>query len=132
MQASDVLDTFSTDTLLLWTDARTVDVLLFLSKLILPLLAPPELPLISFVLSGGGCSDPSPNTPSYQLIANQDRDNLRVRALINCHTSQTPVALIAGKNYHYFPWLKEKDVRYAVLGYYLVTHVWVSLHLDFP
>lgn len=83
--------------------------------------------LIELLRSGGGCSDPSPETPSYQLISNQSRDNTRVRSLINCFEKQVPVALIVGKNYHFFPHLVEMGVRYAVLGYYLVTAYWVRL-----
>lgn len=81
---------------------------------------------LNLIFSGGGCSDPSPLTPTYQLIADQDRENIRVRALINCFNSGTPIVLIAGKNYTHFPWLGENGIRYAVLGYYLVTSYWAE------
>ncbi|SGY17989.1 BQ5605_C015g07945 [Microbotryum silenes-dioicae] len=64
---------------------------------------------------GGGCSEGDGN--EFRLVRDQTRDNIRVRALINCHKTQTPVVLLAGKNYAHFPWLGMRDVRYCVLGY---------------
>ncbi|GEM06873.1 hypothetical protein Rt10032_c02g0890 [Rhodotorula toruloides] len=105
---------------------------------------------------GGGCSEVVPNTsaPSsskatssssiktanasyiYRLKASQTRDNLRLRALFNCLETETPVVLLAGAGWSFFPELsslgskidedgEEVDkVRYAVLGHYLVTDIW--------
>ena len=69
----------------------------------------------------GGCGDP--NIPG-QLRCSQDRDNPRVRALINCSEYGIPVVVIVGSGYAAFPRLQEMGVRYAVLGYYLVTAYW--------
>ncbi|SCV68206.1 BQ2448_327 [Microbotryum intermedium] len=73
---------------------------------------------------GGGCSEGDGN--EFRLIRDQTRDNIRVRALINCHNTQTPVVLLAGKNYAHFPWLESRDIRYCVLGYYMVRDFWVE------
>lgn len=72
----------------------------------------------SEVLAGGGT----------RLKADQSRVGVRVRALLNCMNTGTPVVLLAGAMYEHFPKLKHmgKDgVRYTVLGHYLVTDVWV-------
>lgn len=45
--------------------------------------------------SGGGCSEGDGDT--YRLKEDQRRDNVRVRALLNCQRTQTPVVLLAGK-----------------------------------
>lgn len=57
-----------------------------------------------------------------------------MRALQNCLDQQVPVILLAGNQYSFFPKLQEmglkeggNEVRYAVLGAYFVTHIWVSL-----
>lgn len=42
--------------------------------------------------------------------------------------TRTPVVLLAGAMYEHFPKLKdmgEGGVRYAVLGHYIVTDIWV-------
>lgn len=57
-----------------------------------------------------------------------------MRALFTCKDTKTPVVLLAGTQWPFFPRLKELGkrgesdaaVRYAVLGHYLVTHIWVS------
>ncbi|KAM0753583.1 hypothetical protein T439DRAFT_284957, partial [Meredithblackwellia eburnea MCA 4105] len=59
---------------------------------------------------GGGCSDVSAEE-GYHLRKDQTRDNLRVRALLNCHRTHTPVVLIAGSNYNFFPWLADMRIR---------------------
>ncbi|KAL8279372.1 hypothetical protein RQP46_008184 [Phenoliferia psychrophenolica] len=74
---------------------------------------------------GGGCSKVTPSE-GYHLTSDQTRDNRRVRALINCHKTYTPVVLIAGASYEYFPWLKTRKIRYAVLGHYFVDMVWAE------
>ncbi|KAL8292899.1 hypothetical protein RQP46_000593 [Phenoliferia psychrophenolica] len=61
-----------------------------------------------------------------RVIISHDRDNLRVRALINCHKTHSPVVLIAGSSYDFFPWLAPRKIRYAVLGYYFVDKYWVE------
>ncbi|GAA5851038.1 hypothetical protein JCM9279_005266 [Rhodotorula babjevae] len=71
----------------------------------------------SEVLAGGGT----------RLKADQLRDGPRIRALINCRDTSTPVVLLVGAMYEHFPKLKtmgEDGVRYAVLGHYLVTDIW--------
>ncbi|GAA6045880.1 hypothetical protein NBRC10513_005284 [Rhodotorula toruloides] len=105
---------------------------------------------------GGGCGEVVPVTsaPStlkatssstiktsnasyiYRLKSSQTRDNLRLRALFNCLETQTPVVLLAGAGWTFFPKLsslgssinedgEEVDkARYAVLGHYLVTDIW--------
>ncbi|SCZ89985.1 BZ3500_MvSof-1268-A1-R1_Chr1-3g01707 [Microbotryum saponariae] len=99
---------------------------------------------------GGGCSEGDGN--EFRLVRDQTRENIRVRALINCHKTQTPVVLLAGKkyvpqgstaigrtdgrftdqfhlcvhSYAHFPWLGTRDVRYCVLGYYMVRDFWVE------
>lgn len=73
---------------------------------------------------GGGCSEGEGD--NYRLKEDQRRDNVRVRALINCHRTKSPVALLAGQNYAHFPYLQTIGVRYAVLGYYFVRDVWVE------
>uniref|UniRef100_A0A0K3C503 FGENESH: predicted gene_1.595 protein n=1 Tax=Rhodotorula toruloides TaxID=5286 RepID=A0A0K3C503_RHOTO len=72
----------------------------------------------------------------YRLKSSQTRDNLRLRALFNCLETQTPVVLLAGAGWTFFPKLsslgssinedgEEVDkARYAVLGHYLVTDIW--------
>ena len=62
------------------------------------------------VMQGGGCSDVN-ETEGYHLTSNQERDNQRVRALINCNKTHTPVVLIAGSSYKFFPWLSERKIR---------------------
>ncbi|KAL8276752.1 hypothetical protein RQP46_010861 [Phenoliferia psychrophenolica] len=74
---------------------------------------------------GGGCSKVTPSE-GYHLTSDQTRGNRRVRALINCHKTRTPVVLIAGHSYEYFPWLGSRKIRYAVLGYYFVDMVWAE------
>ncbi|KAJ8295918.1 hypothetical protein OF846_001254 [Rhodotorula toruloides] len=105
---------------------------------------------------GGGCGEVVPVTSAtstskatssstiktsnasyiYRLKSSQTRDNLRLRALFNCLETQTPVVLLAGAGWTFFPKLsslgskinedgEEVDkVRYAVLGHYLVTDIW--------
>ncbi|KAI5478096.1 hypothetical protein MNV49_005463 [Pseudohyphozyma bogoriensis] len=73
--------------------------------------------------SGGGCSETT-SDGIVNLRKDQVRTNPRIVALLNSLATQTPVCLIAGSGYAFFPWLKENDVRYAVLGYYFVTHCW--------
>ncbi|GJN87499.1 hypothetical protein Rhopal_000448-T1 [Rhodotorula paludigena] len=90
---------------------------------------------------GGGCSEvvPPPSSSSaaaavagptsYRLRASQERSNLRMRSLLNCRDTQTPVVLLAGSSYEFFPRLGHMGgggVRYAVLGHYLVTDVWAE------
>ncbi|KAI5474377.1 Calcium ATPase, partial [Pseudohyphozyma bogoriensis] len=58
---------------------------------------------------GGGCSDIS-DIDGYQLRTDQSSDNVRVRALINCHKERVPVVLIAGAQYEHFRWLGERKV----------------------
>ncbi|GAA5892509.1 hypothetical protein JCM5296_006150 [Sporobolomyces johnsonii] len=82
---------------------------------------------------GGGCSSLS-STGSYELHASQTRDNVRMRALKNCMEARTPVVLLAGSNWDFFPRLGrmgaeldgEDGVRYAVLGCYFVTAIWAE------
>lgn len=70
----------------------------------------------------------------FRLKASQTRDNVRMRALFNCKDTQTPVVLLAGTQWPFFPRLKDlgktndddPSVRYAVLGHYLVTHIWAE------
>lgn len=102
---------------------------------------------LTFVLnrhSGGGCSEVidlprAPNgkeTPQriFRLKASQTRDNIRMRALFNCKETETPVVLLAGTQWPFFPRLQglgkvyegDPGVRYAVLGHYLVTHIWAE------
>lgn len=57
-----------------------------------------------------------------------------MRALQNCLQHRVPVVLLAGNQYSFFPNLKTmgwkeggNEVRYAVLGAYFVTQIWVSL-----
>lgn len=64
----------------------------------------------------------------YQLRKSQLRTNSRVVALTNCLEHQIPVVLIAGSFYPFFSWLSDMHVRYAVLGYYMVTDIWVCSH----
>ncbi|GAA5821172.1 hypothetical protein JCM11251_004499 [Rhodosporidiobolus azoricus] len=62
---------------------------------------------------GGGCSEATPSSfssidpvtgrPAYRLKADQTRSNLRMRALQNCLDHKTPVVLIAGKHWEFFP-----------------------------
>ncbi|GAA5976239.1 hypothetical protein JCM10908_005427 [Rhodotorula pacifica] len=93
---------------------------------------------------GGGCSEviDVPRAPGsseepqriFRLKASQTRDNVRMRALFNCKNTQTPVILLAGTQWPFFPRLKDlgkndegdATVRYAVLGHYLVTHIWAE------
>ncbi|KAK4046465.1 hypothetical protein OIV83_006057 [Microbotryomycetes sp. JL201] len=76
------------------------------------------------VSHGGGCATASGG--NYRLSGDQTRDNVRMRALYNCKARHTPVALLAGQNWKFFPKLKDMDVRYAVLGYYFVRDIWVE------
>lgn len=70
----------------------------------------------------------------FRLKASQTRDNVRMRALFNCKDTKTPVVLLAGTQWPFFPRLKDlgkandddSSVRYAVLGHYLVTHIWAE------
>ncbi|KAK4702392.1 hypothetical protein P7C70_g3831, partial [Phenoliferia sp. Uapishka_3] len=74
---------------------------------------------------GGGCSTITKDA-GYQLHMDQERDNVRVRSLINCYENKIPVVLIAGSGYEFFPWLADRKFRHAVLGYYFVKHVWAE------
>ncbi|KAM0790519.1 hypothetical protein ACM66B_003390 [Microbotryomycetes sp. NB124-2] len=78
----------------------------------------------TIISHGGGCSEGSGDT--YKLRKDQTRDNIRMRALYNCMKRNTPVALIAGHNWSFFPKLKDMNSRYAVLGYYFVRDIWVE------
>lgn len=58
---------------------------------------------------------------------------MRMRALQNCLERKVPVMLLAGNQYSFFPKLRGmgfveggNEVRYAVLGAYLISHIWVS------
>lgn len=73
---------------------------------------------------GGGCSEGTGE--DYRLKEDQRRDNVRVRALLNCQRTNTPVVLLAGSKYPHFAYLETIGVRYAVLGYYFVRSVWVE------
>ncbi|ORY91658.1 hypothetical protein BCR35DRAFT_298907 [Leucosporidium creatinivorum] len=73
---------------------------------------------------GGGCAEGEGK--NYRLKEDQRRDNVRVRALLNCQKTHTPVVLLAGSNYEHFPYLQTIGVRYCVLGYYFVRDVWVE------
>ncbi|GAA5863860.1 hypothetical protein JCM3774_001180 [Rhodotorula dairenensis] len=94
---------------------------------------------------GGGCSEviDVPRAPDskdaapqriFRLKASQTRDNVRMRALFNCKETQTPVVLLAGTQWPFFPRLQDlgkvhegdAGVRYSVLGHYLVTHIWAE------
>ncbi|GAA5932325.1 uncharacterized protein JCM15063_001191 [Sporobolomyces koalae] len=81
---------------------------------------------------GGGNSHAT--TAGYVLHSNQERNNVRMRALQNCLDRKVPVVLLAGSQYSFFPRLKEmgvnsdgaSHVRYCVLGAYFVTHIWAE------
>lgn len=48
-----------------------------------------------------------------------------VRALLKTYKLQRPLALLIDDRYTLFPYdLSTKDVVYAVLGLYTITHVW--------
>jgi hypothetical protein len=82
------------------------------------------------IFSGGGSSERSPTGgSSYQLKQSQSMSNANMAALHNCWKYAIPVVLLAGWHYLPFPWLKENGFRQAVLGYYLVTHIWPSVEL---
>ncbi|GAA5940957.1 hypothetical protein JCM1841_003567 [Sporobolomyces salmonicolor] len=94
----------------------------------------PPLSSLPFLtpLGGGGSSLSSKG--SYELHASQTRHNVRMRALKNCMEVRTPVVLIAGSSWDFFPRLRrmgaeqdgEDGVRYAVLGCYFVTAIWAE------
>lgn len=63
-----------------------------------------------FFPSGGGCSDVTKDE-GYHLKTDQLRDGVRVRSLINCWKAETPVVLIAGSSYKFFPRLEETKIR---------------------
>jgi hypothetical protein len=66
--------------------------------------------------------------PSYTLSSSQSRYGPRVQALINCMEDGIPVVLLAGRKYEGTPFLSSlRSCRYAVLGYYWVTCVWVRI-----
>ncbi|GAA6059433.1 hypothetical protein JCM10212_005372 [Sporobolomyces blumeae] len=85
------------------------------------------------IISHGGGNSIVDKT-GYHLKSNQEREGTRMRALRNCLEHRTPVVLIAGSSYEFFPALrtlgKSKDsddeVRYAVLGCYWVTDIWAE------
>lgn len=85
------------------------------------------------IISHGGGNSHS-TTAGYVLHSSQERNNMRMRALQNCLDRQIPVMLLAGNQYSFFPKLRGmgfveggNEVRYAVLGAYLITDLWVCL-----
>ncbi|GAA5960144.1 hypothetical protein JCM21900_002419 [Sporobolomyces salmonicolor] len=86
------------------------------------------------IISHGGGGSSLSSKGSYELHASQMRENVRMRALKNCLEVRTPVVLIAGSSWDFFPRLKrmgveqdgEDGVRYAVLGCYFVTAIWAE------
>lgn len=78
--------------------------------------------------SGGGSSERSAaGGSSFQLKEDQTMLNARMAALLNCCRLSIPIVLIAGHDYLPFKWLKENGFRYAILGYYIITHIWPSI-----
>ncbi|GAA6009465.1 hypothetical protein JCM11491_003567 [Sporobolomyces phaffii] len=84
------------------------------------------------IISHGGGSAHS-TAAGFVLHSDQERSNIRMRALQNCLDSKVPVILLAGNQYNFFPKLRSMgqgegrhEVRYAVLGAYFVTHLWAE------
>ncbi|GAA5849045.1 hypothetical protein JCM5353_004142 [Sporobolomyces roseus] len=84
------------------------------------------------IISHGGGNSHS-TTAGFVLHSSQERNNMRMRALQNCLERKVPVMLLAGNQYSFFPKLRGmgfveggNEVRYAVLGAYLISDIWAE------
>ncbi|KAK0192736.1 hypothetical protein F5146DRAFT_927382 [Armillaria mellea] len=60
-----------------------------------------------------------------QTASDQNAEDFSVRALLNSFHNNTPVALLIDDKYVHFPFsLGARDITYAVLGFYKITHFW--------
>ncbi|KAG7448720.1 uncharacterized protein BT62DRAFT_929814 [Guyanagaster necrorhizus] len=60
--------------------------------------------------------------------SDQNAEDFSVRALLKNFHKDIPVALLIDDKYVHFPFsLDARDVTYAVLGFYKITHVWSEL-----
>jgi hypothetical protein len=60
-----------------------------------------------------------------QSAADQLAQDKSVRALLSTYRLQRPLVLLIDDRYTLFPYdLSTKDVTYAVLGLYTITHAW--------
>ncbi|KAK0220197.1 hypothetical protein IW262DRAFT_1272276 [Armillaria fumosa] len=63
-----------------------------------------------------------------QAASDQNAQDFSVRALLNSFHNNTPVALLIDDKYVHFPFsLGARDITYAVLGFYKITHFWSEL-----
>lgn len=60
-----------------------------------------------------------------KLADDQKAEDKSVRALLTNYNKQIPLVLIIDDKYALFPYdLGAKDITYAVLGVYTITHAW--------
>lgn len=63
-----------------------------------------------------------------QAASDQNAEDFSVRALLKNFRNNTPVALLIDDKYVHFPFsLGARDITYAVLGFYKITHFWSEL-----
>ncbi|KAK0480609.1 hypothetical protein IW261DRAFT_1335221 [Armillaria novae-zelandiae] len=63
-----------------------------------------------------------------QAASDQNAQDNSVRALLHSFHNSTPVALLIDDKYVHFPFsLGARDITYAVLGFYKITHCWSEL-----
>ncbi|KAK0458732.1 uncharacterized protein EV420DRAFT_1270141 [Desarmillaria tabescens] len=80
---------------------------------------------------GGGKAESIHHTKGHlekQAASDQNAEDFSVRALLKNFRNNIPVALLIDDKYVHFPFsLDARDVAYAVLGFYKITHVWSEL-----
>lgn len=77
--------------------------------------------------SGGKAGSIHQNKGRPLRVADDDQSaqDKSVRALLGSYHSKTPLVLLIDDKYAFFPYdLASKDVTYAILGVYLITHAW--------
>lgn len=78
---------------------------------------------------GGGKAESISHSKAHrhekQTASDQNAEDFSVRALLNSFHNNTPVALLIDDKYVHFPFsLGARDITYAVLGFYKITHFW--------
>ncbi|THV05004.1 hypothetical protein K435DRAFT_834976 [Dendrothele bispora CBS 962.96] len=81
------------------------------------------------IISHGGGKSESLSSAGGKLeirsAEDQQARDLSVRALLNNHAQQIPLVLLIDDRYPRFPYdLSKRGIAYAVLGLYIITHVW--------
>ncbi|PBK79909.1 hypothetical protein ARMGADRAFT_1172179 [Armillaria gallica] len=81
---------------------------------------------------GGGKAESISHSKGHrhekQAASDQNAEDFSVRALLKNFRNNTPVALLIDDKYVHFPFsLGARDITYAVLGFYKITHFWSEL-----